>query len=270
MTGLRIEGQADDEWHEIVHGVDVVLHRGEVLGLIGESGAGKSTIGLAAMGFARPGCRLTGGDIVFDGVELRGASRESHAGPAGRADRLCRPERCRRVQSGAPAHRPVHRGAGAPQGQVARRGGGGRQGPLRPAAAARAREDRLPLSAPGLRRAASTRHGRHGHGVPARPHRLRRADDGARRHHPDRGAGGDQGRRQAVRHGRHLHQPRSRRRRPDGGPHHGAAPRQPRGGGNGRQHRQSPGAGVHAAAARGSHLPQARRGAPRRRSRSCA
>ncbi len=102
MTGLRIEGQADDEWHEIVHGVDVVLHRGEVLGLIGESGAGKSTIGLATMGFARPGCRLTGGDIVFDGVELRGASRE-HA-------RLLRGARIAYVaQSAAAAFNPAHR-----------------------------------------------------------------------------------------------------------------------------------------------------------------
>ena len=102
MTGLRIEGQADDEWHEIVHGVDVVLQRGEVLGLIGESGAGKSTIGLAAMGFARPGCRLTGGDIVFDGVELRGASRE-HA-------RLLRGARIAYVaQSAAAAFNPAHR-----------------------------------------------------------------------------------------------------------------------------------------------------------------
>jgi len=41
-----------------------------VLGLIGESGAGKSTIGLAAMGYARPGCRITAGSIVFDGVDL--------------------------------------------------------------------------------------------------------------------------------------------------------------------------------------------------------
>lgn len=57
MTGLKLEGQAEEGWIEIVHGVDVHLKRGEVLGLIGESGAGKSTIGLAAMGFARPGCR---------------------------------------------------------------------------------------------------------------------------------------------------------------------------------------------------------------------
>ncbi len=76
MRGLRIEGQADDQWHEIVHGVDVVLRRGEVLGLIGESGAGKSTIGIAGMGFARPGCRITGGSIIFDGIDLRAASEE--------------------------------------------------------------------------------------------------------------------------------------------------------------------------------------------------
>ncbi len=74
MRGLRIEGQADDVWHEIVHGVDVTLRRGEVLGLIGESGAGKSTIGIASMGYAKPGCRITGGTIVFDGMDLRQAS----------------------------------------------------------------------------------------------------------------------------------------------------------------------------------------------------
>ena len=70
IEDLRIEGYSDDEWVEIVHGIDLKLHRGEVLGLIGESGAGKSTIGLAAMGFARDGCRISGGSVEFDGMEL--------------------------------------------------------------------------------------------------------------------------------------------------------------------------------------------------------
>jgi peptide/nickel transport system ATP-binding protein len=70
IRGLRIEGQSDDVWQPIVKGVDLQLRRGEVLGLIGESGAGKSTIGLAAMGYARPGCRITAGSVLFDGVDL--------------------------------------------------------------------------------------------------------------------------------------------------------------------------------------------------------
>ena len=70
IKDLHIEGRVDEKWIEIVHGVDLTLHRGEVLGLIGESGAGKSTIGLAAMGFARDGCQISGGSIEFDGMEL--------------------------------------------------------------------------------------------------------------------------------------------------------------------------------------------------------
>ena len=37
IRGLKIAGQSDEQWQEIVHGIDLDLHRGEVLGLIGES-----------------------------------------------------------------------------------------------------------------------------------------------------------------------------------------------------------------------------------------
>ena len=102
MHGLRIEGRSDEIWHEIVHGVNVTLRRGEVLGLIGESGAGKSTIGLAAMGFARDGCRISGGSIMFDGVDLVKASDDSL--------RQLRGSRIAYVaQSAAAAFNPAHK-----------------------------------------------------------------------------------------------------------------------------------------------------------------
>ena len=76
IRDLKIEGESDEVWRPIVKGVDLSVKRGEVLGLIGESGAGKSTIGLAAMGFARGGCRISGGSIMFDGIDLSKASDE--------------------------------------------------------------------------------------------------------------------------------------------------------------------------------------------------
>lgn len=76
IRDLWIEARSDHGWTEIVKGVDVTLERGEVLGLIGESGAGKSTIGLAAMGYVKPGCRISGGSVRFDGMELVGAGRQ--------------------------------------------------------------------------------------------------------------------------------------------------------------------------------------------------
>jgi len=70
IRDLHIEGRADEQWLPIINGVDLDLHRGKVLGLIGESGAGKSTLGLAAMGFTRDGCRISGGTVEFDGTDL--------------------------------------------------------------------------------------------------------------------------------------------------------------------------------------------------------
>jgi peptide/nickel transport system ATP-binding protein len=58
----------------LVDDVSVSVEKGRVLGLIGESGAGKSTIGLSAMAFGRGGVRLTGGQILLGGRDIRGAS----------------------------------------------------------------------------------------------------------------------------------------------------------------------------------------------------
>jgi peptide/nickel transport system ATP-binding protein len=54
----------------IVDGVSFTLGKGKVLGLIGESGAGKSTIGLAALAYGRGGCRIVGGEVLIDGADI--------------------------------------------------------------------------------------------------------------------------------------------------------------------------------------------------------
>ncbi|WP_420427561.1 ABC transporter ATP-binding protein [Algiphilus sp.] len=54
-----------------VNGVDLDLAAGDSLGIVGESGAGKSQLALALMGLSAPGARLSG-SIRFDGQELVG------------------------------------------------------------------------------------------------------------------------------------------------------------------------------------------------------
>jgi peptide/nickel transport system ATP-binding protein len=102
VRDLKIEGLSGEVWNPIVNGVDLDLHKGEVLGLIGESGAGKSTIGLAAMGFTRDGCRISGGSVEFDGVDLVTASAETRRSLLGKRIAYV-------AQSAAASFNPAHK-----------------------------------------------------------------------------------------------------------------------------------------------------------------
>jgi len=75
IRDLRVEARGDDgEPVEIVKGVTFSVERGEVMGLIGESGSGKTTIALALMGYARFGCRISGGTVRVGDTEVTGLS----------------------------------------------------------------------------------------------------------------------------------------------------------------------------------------------------
>ena len=54
----------------IVERVAFEVRAGEVIALIGESGSGKTTISLACMGYARPGCEITGGSVRLGGRQV--------------------------------------------------------------------------------------------------------------------------------------------------------------------------------------------------------
>lgn len=81
IKNLRVEGRPPrGAYVPIVKGVSLNVAKGEVLALIGESGSGKSTISLASMGFARPGCRIAGGEIWLNGRDIMKLSpQERHA-----------------------------------------------------------------------------------------------------------------------------------------------------------------------------------------------
>jgi peptide/nickel transport system ATP-binding protein len=53
-----------------VDGVSLQVRRGEVLGLVGESGCGKTVTGFSIMGLVDPPGRIVGGRILFEGIDL--------------------------------------------------------------------------------------------------------------------------------------------------------------------------------------------------------
>jgi peptide/nickel transport system ATP-binding protein len=86
----------------IVDGVSLTLHKGRVLGLIGESGAGKSTIGLSALGYGRGGVRITGGQVFLNGKDILRGGQKGLRAIRGRTVSYV-------AQSAAAAFNPSHR-----------------------------------------------------------------------------------------------------------------------------------------------------------------
>ena len=70
LISVRALGIRSDRGGEILRGASLELEPGRVLALVGESGAGKTTLGLAMLGFLRPGMQREAGNVEFRGRSL--------------------------------------------------------------------------------------------------------------------------------------------------------------------------------------------------------
>lgn len=70
VTGLVVAYRAQSGWSSVVEDVSFTLGEGEILGLAGESGCGKSTVAYAVMGERRAGSRILAGRVGFEGHDI--------------------------------------------------------------------------------------------------------------------------------------------------------------------------------------------------------
>jgi peptide/nickel transport system ATP-binding protein len=76
IRGLRLAIKTDEGLATVLDHIDFAVDRGRILGLVGESGCGKSTIIRAIIGILPPGAEVEAGVIRFDGEDLLGLSEQ--------------------------------------------------------------------------------------------------------------------------------------------------------------------------------------------------
>ncbi len=72
---LSVSYRQGPGWLRVVEGVNFSVDRGEVFGLVGESGCGKSTVTLQLLGYRHPAMRSDGGSIRLDGMDVLSLDR---------------------------------------------------------------------------------------------------------------------------------------------------------------------------------------------------
>jgi len=74
VSDLRTSFYTRDGVVRAVTGIDFSIRKGEIVGLVGESGCGKSVTSLSILGLIAPPGKVEAGHIIFDGTDLRGLS----------------------------------------------------------------------------------------------------------------------------------------------------------------------------------------------------
>ncbi|CAH0533325.1 Glutathione import ATP-binding protein GsiA [Vibrio stylophorae] len=77
VRSLRIEYPSRHGTHTAVESLSFEIERGEIVGVVGESGAGKSTVGNAIIDLLSPPGLVAGGEIYLDGEKISGLSHKA-------------------------------------------------------------------------------------------------------------------------------------------------------------------------------------------------
>jgi peptide/nickel transport system ATP-binding protein len=76
LENFSVDFEGSHQFTRALHGIDLTIRRGEALGIVGESGCGKSIAWLAALGLLGRNARV-GGSVKLDGRELVGADQDT-------------------------------------------------------------------------------------------------------------------------------------------------------------------------------------------------
>ena len=186
VQGLQTSFHTRDGVVRAVDGIDFHVDRGEILGLVGESGCGKSVTSLSILRLVAAPGRIEAGEVLFDGRDLLDAARRARcARSAATASAMIFQQPHVVAQPGLGRRPPDRRGARDPP----------RHEAARPPAAGRSSccemvgipdpERRLKaLPARDVRRHGPARDDRDGPRLRARAAHRRRADDRPRRDDP--------------------------------------------------------------------------------------
>jgi len=76
LEDVHIAYQSVGKWHDVVHGVSFAIQRGQTVGLVGESGCGKTSTAYAVMNYLGKNGKQSGGSIRFNGRDMQSFSRQ--------------------------------------------------------------------------------------------------------------------------------------------------------------------------------------------------